>query len=147
MRLILACDPDGGIGVNNSLPWPTLHGDLERFKKLTTGCTVVMGRKTWDSLPRKPLPNRLNIVISSNKIDEVLTSPFIDILDVYPDAWIIGGATLIDACWDRITEIHLSRTVARYHCDTFIDLVKLSSFTLFSSEQFEDHTYEVWKKL
>ena len=62
MNLILACDPNGGIGYKNALPWKNINGDLARFKKLTTNQIVVMGRLTYESLPIKPLPNRLNSV-------------------------------------------------------------------------------------
>ena len=65
MKAILACDTHGGIGYKNKLPWKNLQGDLPRFKALTTGQPIVMGKNTWDSLPFKPLPNRLNIVVSS----------------------------------------------------------------------------------
>ena len=60
---IVAVDENWGIGFNNEL-LERIPEDLRRFKKLTDENTVVMGRKTWDSLPVKPLPNRFNIVIS-----------------------------------------------------------------------------------
>lgn len=149
MKLIVACDPSGGIGVNGTLPWKTLKKDLERFKSLTINHPVVMGKRTWDSLPIKPLPERLNIVVTQQRLlnyPEVLATETLDLLDVFKEAWIIGGATLINSCWDRITEIHLSRTFAKYDCDTYIDLVKLNDFTMISIERCEDHTYEIWKK-
>ena len=54
MKLILACDPNGGIGYQNTLPWTNIRGDLPRFKALTDNGVVVMGRNTWESLPKKP---------------------------------------------------------------------------------------------
>ena len=65
MNLVLvALDTKSGIiGANNTLPWH-IPQDLALFKALTVNSTVVMGRRTWESLPVKPLPNRLNIVIS-----------------------------------------------------------------------------------
>ena len=70
---IVAMSENRVIGINNSLPW-YLPEDLKRFKKLTTGCPVIMGRKTFESLPTKfrPLPDRRNIVISSNSKMESL---------------------------------------------------------------------------
>lgn len=65
IALIAAMDLDRCIGVNNTLPWH-ISADLKRFRALTTGKPVIMGRKTFDSLGGKPLPNRLNIVISRN---------------------------------------------------------------------------------
>ena len=69
--IIVAADMDGGIGAGNALPW-RLKADMEFFKNFTIGNgknAVVMGRKTWDSIPQKfrPLPNRINVVISRNK--------------------------------------------------------------------------------
>ena len=63
ISIIAAVSEDFGIGKNNDLLW-NIPEDLRRFKKLTWGKTVIMGRKTWESLPGKPLPGRKNIVIT-----------------------------------------------------------------------------------
>ena len=55
MKLLVACDPNGGIGYKKKLPWTNLRGDLQRFKQLTENQVIVMGRHTWESLPKKPL--------------------------------------------------------------------------------------------
>ena len=65
LSIIVAIAQNGAIGKNNDLLWH-LSGDLKRFKKLTTGHPVVMGRKTWESLPKRPLPGRKNIVFTQN---------------------------------------------------------------------------------
>ena len=62
---IVAVDSNWGIGYNGDL-LEHIPEDLKYFKQLTSGNVVVMGRKTWDSLPRKPLPNRLNIIVTRN---------------------------------------------------------------------------------
>jgi dihydrofolate reductase len=62
--IIAAAAENGVIGRNNTLPW-SIKEDLARFKKLTLGFPCIMGRKTWESLPRKPLPGRLNVIISA----------------------------------------------------------------------------------
>ncbi len=64
--LVLARAENGVIGASGGLPWPRLAGDVPRFKQLTLGKPCVMGRKTWDSLPVKPLAGRTNIVVSRN---------------------------------------------------------------------------------
>ena len=61
--LIAARAQNGVIGKDNDLPW-RLSDDLKHFKSVTKGCPVIMGRKTWESLPRRPLPGRDNIVLS-----------------------------------------------------------------------------------
>ena len=65
--LVLARAENGVIGAGGSLPWPRLEGDLPRFKALTIGKPCIMGRKTWDSLPFKPLVGRTNIVVTRNR--------------------------------------------------------------------------------
>lgn len=65
--LILARAENGVIGADGGLPWPRLEGDLPRFKALTIGKPCIMGRKTWDSLPLKPLTGRTNIVVTRNR--------------------------------------------------------------------------------
>ncbi len=63
---IVAVDNNWGIGFNGDL-LEHIPEDLKYFKELTSGCAVIMGRKTWDSLPKKPLPNRFNVVITSQE--------------------------------------------------------------------------------
>lgn len=72
MEIIVAyAHPSGAMGYNNTIPW-LLKSDIQRFKHITTLCpdgcvnAIVMGRRTWESLPMRPLPNRINIVISSS---------------------------------------------------------------------------------
>lgn len=63
ISIIVAVSDDMGIGRNNDLLWH-IPDDLKRFKQLTVGKTVIMGKKTWESLPKRPLPGRRNIVIT-----------------------------------------------------------------------------------
>ncbi len=63
--LVVAVAENGVIGQGGKIPWH-ISEDLKRFKALTMGHTVVMGRRTWDSLPRKPLPGRKNVVVTRN---------------------------------------------------------------------------------
>ena len=65
ISIIVAVSEDWGIGKDNELLWH-ISEDLKRFKRLTTGKTVIMGKKTWESLPRRPLPGRKNIVLTDN---------------------------------------------------------------------------------
>lgn len=149
MKLIVACDPKGGIGYENQLPWGKLQGDLPRFKVLTDDQIIVMGRNTWESLPKKPLPNRTNLVVTSNIMRHLPhdTFPISNLNSVTNDAWIIGGAKLINSSWHRVHEVHLSLTKSQYTCDTFIDLVYLrDNYVLSHTEDCLDHTYQIWKQ-
>jgi dihydrofolate reductase len=147
MKLIIACDPNGGIGYQNKLPWTNIQGDLPRFKRLTEGQLVVMGRNTWDSLPKKPLPNRINIVVTSRPFVEDGVASINKLLN-YPDLyWLIGGAKLIEQAWPYINEIHLTKVYDHYTCDTFIDLLYVEhNYVRTYSEIFPDHAYEIWKR-
>jgi dihydrofolate reductase len=70
ISIIVAVAENMGIGKNNDLLWH-LPEDLKRFKRLTTGKSVIMGKKTWESLPRRPLPGRKNIVITDDKSEVI----------------------------------------------------------------------------
>ena len=150
MKLIVACDPKGGIGYQNKLPWSNIQGDLPRFRNLTYGQVIVMGRNTWESLPKKPLLGRLNFVVSSQSLHlphGAIQVPNLNHFGEFKHAWLIGGAQLINSAWHLIDEIHLSVTFANYTCDTFIDLVKLQTeYVLTHHEVHTDHTYEIWKR-
>ena len=63
ISIIAAVSEDWGIGKDNELLW-RIPDDLKRFKRLTTGNAIIMGKKTWESLPRRPLPDRKNIVLT-----------------------------------------------------------------------------------
>ena len=147
MKLILACDPDGGIGYQNKLPWTNIRGDLPRFKRLTEGHPVIMGRNTWDSLPKKPLPKRINIVVTSRPFEQEGVTCVDSIINHSDDYWLIGGASLVEQSWQWINEVHLTKIYDHYTCDTFIDLLYIEhNFTRTWSEIFPDHAYEIWKR-
>jgi len=64
--LVVAIADNGVIGKDGGIPWH-ISEDMKRFKAMTMGHTIVMGRKTWDSLPKKPLPGRVNVVVTRQK--------------------------------------------------------------------------------
>jgi dihydrofolate reductase len=118
VTLILAAAENGVIGKDGAIPWH-ISDDLKRFKALTLGKTVVMGRKTWDSLPRKPLPGRHNIVVTRDIGLQLpsgvarATLPEIDVSHIAKndDVVVIGGAEIYQyflLLADRIelTEVH-----------------------------------------
>ena len=91
--ILVAVSPEGIIGKDNSIPWH-YSADLKRFKRLTLDKTVIMGRRTWESLPVKPLPDRRNIVITQSSLDDVECFSSIDdaLATCEGDVWFIGGA-------------------------------------------------------
>ena len=100
LNLIFARARNGVIGNNNALPWH-LPEDMAHFKRSTLGCPVIMGRKTWDSLPARfrPLPGRLNVVVTRQpdwQADGAVVANSLEAACAAcpPDstAWVIGGA-------------------------------------------------------
>jgi dihydrofolate reductase len=95
MRLIWAQANSRVIGRGNDIPWH-LPEDLARFKELTLGHTVVMGRLTWESLPERfrPLPGRRNVVVSRNGGYVAEGAEVVTELPTKLDGWVMGGAQL-----------------------------------------------------
>lgn len=157
IRAILACDDAWGIGKNGDLPWPKNSDDLKWFKECTADSVVVMGRKTWESLPRKPLPGRENIVISSGVVEGVDISISGDpiqalgyIKEMFDDKniWVIGGAQLLEAVLPYCDEIHLSRIEGKYDCDTFLPYALITTTFKMCTSTWKNSVYvEIWKKL
>ena len=114
ITLILALADNGVIGRNGAIPW-RIGADLKRFKQLTTGKPVVMGRKTWDSLPKKPLPERTNIVVTRQPgwkgEGAIAASSFDDALVKATQAaevMVIGGAEIYRAALAKAQRIELT---------------------------------------
>jgi dihydrofolate reductase len=118
VRLIWAQSRDGVIGADGALPWH-LPEDLRLFRSLTVGSTVVMGRRTWESLPprARPLPGRRNVVLSStlpSGADGVHVARSADeVPDPGADVWVIGGGSVYAAFLPRaaaavVTEVDVS---------------------------------------
>ncbi|RFO96891.1 dihydrofolate reductase [Rhodoferax lacus] len=102
LHLVFARSTSGVIGVDGGLPWH-LPEDLAHFKRTTLGCPVIMGRKTWDSLPPKfrPLPGRANVVVTRQADWQSAGALRADSLEQAmalcgdaPHVWVIGGAQL-----------------------------------------------------
>ena len=129
ITLILATADNGVIGKDGAIPW-RIGDDLRRFKQLTVGKPVVMGRKTWDSLPKKPLADRINIVVTRqpgwNAEGAIAASSLDDALAKAAQAaevMVIGGAeiyreALPHAQRIELTEVHrLFDGDARFYFD------------------------------
>lgn len=139
INIIVASDQKGGIGRDGDLLFH-ISADLRRFKSLTSGYTVIMGRKTWESLPRRPLPGRRNIVITRDpdyKADgaEVVASPQAAVEACSnEDVFIIGGGQIYSTFLpvaDRIYLTRIEQTIPE--ADTFIG-IKPDDWTVESEE-------------
>jgi dihydrofolate reductase len=156
INLIWAQNFDGGIGENGELPWH-ISEDLKNFKKITLNSIIIMGRKTWDSLPFKPLPNRRNIVLSKNKIKNVEVYHNIDeCLDVLKKeaiskVFIIGGASIYKLFFNHASQLHITFiNIQSNSLDTFFpinhDIIKQNFIQKSAVKLTEQANYTVWVK-
>ena len=135
LTIIAAASTNNVIGFDNKLIW-NIPKDLKRFKELTQGHSVIMGRKTFESLP-SPLPNRRNIVVTRNKDYspegiEVLSS-IEDALDVCREdlqPFIIGGGEIYSQTINLVDKIELTRVYKDYQGDAFFPDIPLDNFEL-----------------
>ena len=146
VSLIAAVGRNGEIGRGNDLLWRTREDQLH-FKHTTMGHPVVMGRKTWDSLPERfrPLPGRRNIVVSRNAAfaapgAEVVTSldEALALAGGVPQAFVIGGAQLYALALPRADELVLTEVDATFDADAFFPAWNRAAFDEVSRESHTD---------
>ncbi|HEX7642719.1 MAG TPA: dihydrofolate reductase [Burkholderiaceae bacterium] len=127
LTIIVATDAQGGIGINNTLPW-RLPEDLAFFKKTTSGHPVIMGRKTFESIGR-PLPNRRNIVVTRNAewrhegVEAVPSLQAAAALIGEAPAFIIGGAQIYAETLPRADRLLVTEIGKRFDCDAFFPAI------------------------
>ena len=154
IHLIWAQDFEGGIGKNGQLPWH-ISEDLKNFKKLTLNSTIIMGRKTWDSLPFKPLPNRRNVVLSSNNISDVEVYHNIDTCintlqnESLTKIFIIGGSSIYKLFFNYANYLHITFVdISTNGLDTFFPINLESINQLFIKQSTKklsnDANYTLW---
>jgi len=133
VSIIVAADEHGGIGRDGGLPWH-LPEDLKRFKALTMGKPIVMGRKTWDSIGR-PLPGRRSIVVSRSPAFAIAGVEVFGSLEAAlqaasdaPETCVIGGAEIYRQALPRAEIIYLTRVHASVAADTFFPAVEAGAW-------------------
>ena len=155
MKAILAADTDWGIGKDGTMPWPHNSDDLAWFKECTIDSTVIMGRKTWDSLPFKPLPDRQNIIVSRKLNVDAYYNCAIMGIDILKElgqhssesTWIIGGAQLLETMIPFIDEIWISRIDGTYACDTFLPEQLIKKLFTCTNVDHDKLAIEKWGKI
>lgn len=158
LKLIACIDKFNSIGINNDLIYK-FSDDLKIFKQKTINNTIVMGRKTFESLKFKPLPNRKNIIISktlSNPIDNSYII-FQNIDDVFKinnqkNIFIIGGKQIYEYFNNYYEELHLTivkdNFTKDYNINKSIKLnINLDNFKIISSKEFNKFHINVYKRL
>ena len=156
--LIAAVAENNSLGKDNQIIWH-LPDDFQRFKQLTTGHHIIMGRKTFESFP-KPLPNRTHVVISRQKNYNpegcIVVSNLADALAISPneeDIFIIGGAQIYELALPFCDKLELTRVHQTFEADAFFPQINLSKWNLVSKEHHSkdekhlvDFTYETYMR-
>lgn len=127
---IVAVDANNGIGINGNLPWPKLKEDMAWFKSQTENQIVLMGSKTWKSLGKTPLPNRVNGVVSRHLQSSAHYNFFTPkyglefFTRIFPSktVFVIGGQQIYDSTMEYIDKWLVTEIKETYHCDKFFDL-------------------------
>ncbi len=158
IAIVVARGSNGVIGREGDLPW-RLRSDLQRFKAVTMGKPCVMGRKTWESLPLKPLPGRLNVVLTRDlsfeakgavvcaSLDEGLSIAREQAAeDGVDEVCVIGGAALFEAVLPRARRLYLTEVDAAPDGDVRFPAFDETAFVEVTSEQFaagekDDHAF------
>ena len=152
-NMIVAFDINNGIGKDNKIPW-YISDDLKRFSKLTRAegnNAIIMGRNTWESLPKKPLIKRDNLILSTtlnieeNSPKNTLVKSFNNIQDIYlfcekqdyDTVWIIGGSKIYEHFIDDkcLNNIYVTFVLKEYNCDRY--------FPALSEWKLTDNEYKI----
>lgn len=152
LSIIVACAQNMAIGKDNDLLWH-ISDDLKRFKSLTSGHTVIMGRRTFESLPKKPLPKRRNIVLThdpefhydvpatatgtlevAHSIPQVLK-----MIEGEEESFIMGGAAVYKAFLPWVKNLYLTWVYQDFEADVYFPTIDLSVFRqVHISDRFTD---------
>ena len=146
------------IGANGDLPWH-LPADLQHFKEITSGGTIVMGRKTWESIGR-PLPNRLNIVITRQTNYKASGATVVSSIDEgikvskNNRTYIIGGGEIYRVALPLATKLHITQIHTTIEGDTYFPEIDESNWKLTESinrpsdtNNCFDLTFETWRRV
>jgi dihydrofolate reductase len=140
ITLIAAAAENNALGKDNQLVWH-LPNDFKRFKQITSGNYIIMGRKTFESFP-KPLPNRTHIIITRQKNYKVegcnVVNSIEKAIEISPkneEVFIIGGAEIYSQSIDFADKIELTRVHASFDADAYFPEINLNEWELI----FEEH--------
>lgn len=142
ITIIVATDRNNGIGYNNSL-LANIPGDLRRFREITMGHCLIMGKKTWESLPNKPLAGRKNIVLTDNELDcfdcaETARSTEEALCLCEPDKeiFIIGGGSVYRQFMPLADRLMVTHIHAEFIADTFFPEISSDEWYVSENEDF-----------
>jgi len=141
LSIIVAIAENGAIGKNNNLIWH-LSDDLKHFKTLTTGHTIIMGRKTFESLPKGALPNRINVILTKDKSkifpNCIMLHSIEEIVEKYSKSkeeyFVIGGGHLYKDLLPFSQRIYLTRVHQSFDADIFFPEINKEEWTVESED-------------
>ncbi len=159
ISIIVAIASNYAIGKDNDLLWH-ISKDLQRFKRLTEGHFIVMGKKTYFSLPRRPLPKRTNMVITdvaNEQIDDCLMAYSIEDsigkMDNDKENFIIGGGSIYQQFMSQANKLYITRVHKDFEGDVFFPEINTKEWVLQSAEHINDdaqndfsYTFEIYKR-
>jgi dihydrofolate reductase len=145
ISIVVAVSDDWGIGKENDLLWH-ISEDLKRFKRLTLGNTVIMGKKTWESLPRKPLPGRKNIVLTDDPkecIDCSVTAYSVeDALgkcEKGEEIFVIGGGSVYRQFMPIADRLYITHVHKKAPADVYFPEIDLKIWEIREKEEFKEN--------
>ncbi|KAF3977250.1 MAG: dihydrofolate reductase [Methylococcales symbiont of Iophon sp. n. MRB-2018] len=143
LSIIVAMASNRAIGLNNKIPWH-LSADLKKFKAITMGSPILMGRKTYASIGR-PLPGRTNIIISRNPDYQVercvvfnTVDKAIEFCQQYDEIFVIGGATLYQLILPKADLLYLTQINKRFDADTYFPDFNKEEWNEIAREEIEE---------
>jgi dihydrofolate reductase len=156
ISIIVAVSDDLGIGKNNELLWH-ISEDLKRFKRLTTGNAVIMGKKTWESLPRKPLPGRKNIVLTDvqgETFDGSITAysleDAVSKCSEDEEIFIIGGGSIYRQFMTLADRLFITHVHMKAPADIYFPEIDPAIWEVTEEEEFRDsdipYTYTIYER-
>ena len=158
LSLVVAMSDNHVIGNKGALPWH-LRSDLKKFKEITQFKPIIMGSNTWDSLPKKPLPGRLNLVLSRDLKFEaeggIVCSTLFEAIDIAKEhaaddggdeICVIGGANVYEQLLVKADRLYVTHVHAQVEGDTYFPAIDPSRWKTVSSEDFaraegDDHDF------
>ena len=160
ISIIVAIAENMAIGKNNDLLWH-IPEDMKRFKRITSGHPVIMGKRTFESLPRRPLPNRRNIVITDIPEEQIegceMAYSIPDALakcNPHEENFIIGGASVYRQFLPIADRLYLTRVHKSFDADVFFPEIEFSKWDIVSSESFPpddvndfSYTFEICSRI
>lgn len=161
VSIIVAASINNAIGKNNKLLWH-LPNDLKFFKNTTWAMPVVMGRKTFESLGGKPLPGRMNIIVTRqpgwNANGITVASSLKEAVKLagqnnYKEVFIAGGGDIYKQAYEFADRIYLTRVFTEMEADTFFPVIDTKIWKLISDREFNadekhayDYNFQLWQK-